>query len=165
MGICSESEMIPGDVNYEYLVVQLDLHLNKWRRHDDSLPSEPGRQHAMKSLTVFFLHNFLQFCICFLPGSTFNQYARMQHILSILFVVVFEIALTWWVMTPFLPLFMLLCLWQVNGSDTAIHSNKIKSKTQTKKRKTLIWQKKFATKIVRQISSKHKQNLESNAAV
>ena len=66
MGICSESEMIPGDVNSEYLVVQLDLHLNKWRRHDDSLPSEPGRQHAMKSLTVFLLHKFLQFCICFL---------------------------------------------------------------------------------------------------
>ena len=59
--------------------------------------------------------------------------ARMQTILSIKFVVVFEIALTWWVMTPFLPLFMLLCLWQVNGSDTAIHSNKIKAKTQTKK--------------------------------
>ena len=94
MGICSESEMIPGDVNYEYLVVQLDLHLNKWRRQDDSLPSEPGRQHAMKSLTVFFLHDFFAVLHLFFYQGQHSINARMQTILSIKFVVVFEIALT-----------------------------------------------------------------------
>ena len=44
---------------------------------------------------------FLQFCICFFYQGQHSINARMQHILSIKFVVVFEIALTWWVMTPF----------------------------------------------------------------
>ena len=50
------SEMIPGDVNYEYLVVQLDLHLNKWRRHDDSLPSDvrAGPATCNEELDSFF---------------------------------------------------------------------------------------------------------------
>ena len=60
--------MIPGDVNYEYLVVQLDLHLNKWRRHDDSLPSDvrAGPATCNEELDSFFasyifavLHLFL----------------------------------------------------------------------------------------------------------
>ena len=48
--------MIPGDVNSEYLVVQLDLHLNKWRRHDDSLPSDvrAGPATCNEELDSFF---------------------------------------------------------------------------------------------------------------
>ena len=48
--------MIPGDVNYEYLVVQLDLQLNKWRRHDDSLPSDvrAGPATCNEELDSFF---------------------------------------------------------------------------------------------------------------
>ena len=53
--------MIPGDVNSEYLVVQLDLHLNKWRRHDDSLPSDvrAGPATCNEELDSFLLNKFL----------------------------------------------------------------------------------------------------------
>ena len=93
MGICSESEMIPGGVNYEYLVVQLDFHLNKWRRHDDSLPSEPDRQHAMKSLTVFLLHNFFAVLHMFFIRVNIQSMQGCSTFL-LQFAVVFEIVLT-----------------------------------------------------------------------
>ena len=165
MGICSESEMIPGDVNYEYLVVQLDLHLNKWRRHDDSLPSEPGRQHAMKSLTVFLLHNFLQFCICFFTRvniqsmqgcSTFFQYYLLLSLRS------------HWRDGSWRRFYHSSCCCACDRSMEAILpfiQTRLNQKHKQRKGNTDLTKKSSPQKIVRQISSKHKQNLESNAAV
>lgn len=88
--------MIPGDVNSEYLVVQLDLHLNKWRRHDDSLPSDvrAGPATCNEELDSFFASYIFAVLHLFFGQGQHPINARMQTILSIQFVVVFEIAVT-----------------------------------------------------------------------
>ena len=126
--------------------ISLSNLISTWTNGDATMTAFHQSRAGNMQWRAWQFFSFIIFCSF---ASVFYQgqhsiNARMQHILSILFVVVFEIALTWWVMTPFLPLFMLLCLWQVNDSDTVMHSNNIKTKTQTKNRKHWL-AKKFIT--------------------
>ena len=165
MGICSESEMIPGDVNYEYLVVQLDLHLNKWRRHDDSLPSEPGRQHAMRILTVFLLHNFFCSFASFFIRVNIQSMQGCGSFFQYNLLLFFK---SYWRDGSWRRFYHSSCCCACDRSMVAILpfiQTRLNQKHKQRKENTDLTKKSSPQKIVRQISSKHKQNLESNAAV
>ena len=149
--------------------ISLSNLISTWTNGDATMTafhqmSEPDRQHAMKSLTVFLLHIFLQFCICFLDRvniqsmqgcSTFFQYNLLLSLKS------------QWRDGSWRRFYHSSCCCACDRSMVAILpfiQTILKQKHKQRKENTDLT-KKFTTKIARQISSKHKQNLESNAAV